>query len=78
MSMTIYRAVDEPDTYWVAGVFETEESYRANVASPEQHRRWQQVRSALEAEPEWHDGHILFHGNEPDDTPPPPQPRAGA
>ena len=42
-----------------ARVPESEEAYRANAESPEQHRRWSQMRFALAAEIEWHDGQVI-------------------
>lgn len=45
--------------FWLCVVFESEEAYRANSTSPEQHRRWQQLRSVLDADPEWHDGDVV-------------------
>lgn len=67
ISSTVYRSTDDPRVVWLSVVFESEEAYRANAASPEQHRRWQQMRSVLEADPEWFDGHVLMHGT-PGDT----------
>ncbi|RLT38634.1 MAG: hypothetical protein DWI58_14830 [Chloroflexi bacterium] len=55
----VYRSTDEPDVFWLTVVFESEEAYRANAESPEQHRRWSQMRSALAAEIEWHDGQVI-------------------
>jgi quinol monooxygenase YgiN len=55
----LYRtAADSRELYLVVG-FESEQAYRANAASPEQHRRYEQYRALLEAEPEWHDGEII-------------------
>lgn len=62
VSSTVYRSTDDPNVIWIAVVFEDEASYRANAESPEQHRRWQQMRSVLEADPDWFDGHVLMHG----------------
>lgn len=45
--------------FWLVGVFESREAYRANAASPEQHQRFLQLRALLEADPEWHDGAIV-------------------
>lgn len=63
VSTTVYRSTEDPRELWLAVVFESEEAYRANAESPEQHRRWQQMRSIVEDDIEWHDGHILGHGN---------------
>lgn len=62
VSSTIYRSTEDPLIVWLSVVFEDEESYRANAASPEQHRRWQQMRSVLEEDPQWFDGNVLMHG----------------
>lgn len=62
---TVYRDANEDDIYWMAVVFDSEEAYRRNAASPEQHRRWQQLRSALAADPEWHDGHVVVDSKGP-------------
>ena len=55
----VYRSTDEPDVFWLCVVFESEEAYRANANSPEQHRRWSQMRSALAEDMEWHDGNVI-------------------
>jgi hypothetical protein len=56
----VYRAVNEPDVYYVAGVFESRASYEANSADPAQHTRFMELQSILAAEPEWHDGDVIF------------------
>lgn len=63
VSSTVYRSTEDPRVLWLSVVFESEEAYKANAASPEQHRRWQQMRSVIEDDIEWHDGHVLMHGN---------------
>ena len=55
----VYRSVEEPDVFWLSVVFESEEAYRKNAESAEQHRRWGQMRSALATDIEWHDGHVI-------------------
>jgi len=37
------------------------ETYHANAASPEQHARYLRLRALLTAEPEWHDGEVIYH-----------------
>jgi heme-degrading monooxygenase HmoA len=39
-------------------LFDSEESYRANAASPAQHQRYLELRALLAADPEWTDGRI--------------------
>ena len=61
LSTTIYRSREDERVLWLTVIFEDEAAYRANAESPEQHRRWQQLRSVLEADPEWHDGDVIAH-----------------
>ncbi len=62
VSTTFYRSREDPRVVWASTVFESEEAYRKNAESPEQHRRWQQLRSILEVDIEWHDGDVMLHG----------------
>jgi len=62
LNSTIFKDRNEPHILWLSVVFETEEAYRKNAESPEQHRRWQQMRSALEEDIEWHDGDVIAYG----------------
>src|SRR4051794_20818967 len=55
----VYRMDNEPDTYYLATVFESKESYIANADSPEQNQRYLQMMEMMAAEPEWHDGEIV-------------------
>ena len=56
----VFRADSDPQEYWLAVAFESREAYRKNAESPEQHRRYERMRALLEADPEWHDGEIVF------------------
>lgn len=56
----VYRMDADPQTYYIAVVFDSKESYVANARSPEQDARYQQMRALLESDPEWHDGEIVF------------------
>ena len=44
---------------WVMAVFESEEAYRKNAASPEQDKSYREMRELMEADPEWHDGSVI-------------------
>ncbi len=59
---TVYQLDDDPRDLYLAVVFESRESYRANAESPEQHARFVQMMELLEGEPEWHDGEIVYSG----------------
>ncbi len=56
----VYRMDADPQTYYLAVVFDSKESYLANARSPEQDARYQRMRELLESDPEWHDGEIVF------------------
>jgi hypothetical protein len=46
--------------YYMAVIFDSEETYKRNAASPEQDMRYQKFRNLLAADPEWHDGTIVY------------------
>ena len=55
----LYRMDAEPDVYYLAVLFDSRESYRANAESPEQDVRYREMRALLDSDPEWHDGEIV-------------------
>lgn len=55
-----YRSDANPDAYFMAVVFESEQAYRKNAASPEQDANYRRLRELLAADPEWHDGSVVF------------------
>jgi heme-degrading monooxygenase HmoA len=59
----IYRMDSEADTYYMVVLFEDKESYQANANNPEQHERYLRMREFLTADPEWHDGQIVYPPN---------------
>ena len=56
----VFRTDADPDEYYLVVGFESREAYRANAESAEQRERYEQYRQWLAAEPEWHDGEIVF------------------
>jgi antibiotic biosynthesis monooxygenase (ABM) superfamily enzyme len=58
----IYRMDSGGGEYYMAVAFESKEAYHANAESPDQDARYQQMRGLLAADPEWHDGEIIFAG----------------
>jgi heme-degrading monooxygenase HmoA len=58
----VYQTDADSREFYMAVVFESRESYVANAQSPEQHQRYLQLRQHLEADPDWHDGNIVFSG----------------
>ena len=47
------------DEIWGVAVFKNEKAYRDNANSPEQNQRYQEFRSLLEFDPEWHDANVM-------------------
>jgi quinol monooxygenase YgiN len=56
----VYQMDTDPSELYMVVVFESQEAYAANAESPEQHARYEQMMEWLEAEPEWHDGQIIY------------------
>ncbi len=56
----VYRMDADPDEYYLAVLFESRDAYVANAESPEQDRRYRRLRELLAADPEWHDGEVVF------------------
>lgn len=56
----LYRSDDDPDTLYLAVVFEGEEAYRHNAASPAMDTSYRQLRELMVHDPEWHDGAVIF------------------
>lgn len=56
----VYQSDADPNVYWMAVMFTDRAAYHANAQSPEQDTRFQQMRALLAADPEWHDGEIIF------------------
>jgi hypothetical protein len=63
VASALYRA-DDGGAHWLAVVFDSKEAYEANADSPEQDARYREFRGFLEADPEWHDGEVLFRISE--------------
>jgi antibiotic biosynthesis monooxygenase (ABM) superfamily enzyme len=59
VATAVYRADAGDDEYWMAVVFDSKESYRANAEDPAQDERFQKLASIMAAEPEWHDGEVI-------------------
>ena len=56
----VYRMDSDQNEFWVAVGFESKKAYVANAESPEQTERYRRLRELLLADPEWHDGEIVF------------------
>jgi hypothetical protein len=56
----VYQTDAAARAYVMVVGFTSREAYRANAASPEQHARYLAFRELLAADPEWHDGEIVY------------------
>ncbi len=56
----LYQMDTDPNVYYMAVVFESKEAYLANASRQETHNRYLQLMQFAAAEPEWHDGEIVF------------------
>ncbi len=61
LQMTVYQMDSDPDVLMMAVAFESRDAYVSNAASSEQHAEFLMMMEYLTAEPEWHDGEILFY-----------------
>jgi antibiotic biosynthesis monooxygenase (ABM) superfamily enzyme len=62
ISTTVYRLDAGGDEYIMAVVFTDKAAYEKNADSPEQDKRFQQMRELLAADPQWMDGEVIYHG----------------
>jgi quinol monooxygenase YgiN len=59
VSQHMYRMDADPNELYLVVAFENEQAYRDNAESPEQHQRYEQFRTLLDADPEWQDREII-------------------
>jgi heme-degrading monooxygenase HmoA len=57
----VFKSDADPNVHFVTTVFESRSAYKKFADSPEQDKRYQQMRELLAAEPEWHDGEVVHH-----------------
>jgi quinol monooxygenase YgiN len=56
----VFQSDSAADELWLVAIFRDKESYFANADSPDQDAEFQRLRAQLTADPEWHDGEIVF------------------
>ena len=56
----VFQSDGDADELWMVAIFRDKESYFANADSPEQNEDFLRLRALLSADPEWHDGEIVF------------------
>ena len=60
VSTLVYRMDENANECYLAVAFKDKESYVANARDPKQDERYRQLRALLSADPEWHDGEIIW------------------
>ena len=60
VALLIFQSATDPLEFYMVAVAESEEHYRAIAASPDQHQEYLRMRELLQADPEWHDGRVVF------------------
>ncbi len=56
----VYRSDADPNEFYLSVLFEDRQAYEANARSPEQDARYRELRQLLAADPEWHDGEVVY------------------
>ena len=59
VSGTLFRSDEDPQTLYLAVVFDSKEAYEKNADSPEQDAEYRNMRELLATDPEWHDGEVI-------------------
>ena len=60
VSTSVYQMDADSNELYLAVAFESKGSYTQNADSPEQAQRYEQMVALLDAEPEWHDGEVIY------------------
>jgi hypothetical protein len=56
----VFQSDGDAGELWMVAIFRDKESYFANADSPEQNEDFLRLRALLSADPEWHDGEVVF------------------
>lgn len=60
ISQYVFQQDSDPSELYLVVLFESKDAYVANAQSPDQHQRYLQYREFLDADPEWHDGTVVY------------------
>lgn len=60
----LYHSDNDPNEAWLVVMFESREAYHANAQSEEQNERFVDMMRYMAAEPEWHDGEIIWFADQ--------------
>jgi heme-degrading monooxygenase HmoA len=57
----VFKSDADPNVHFVTTIFESKSAYKKFADSPEQSKRFHQMRELLAADPDWHDGEVIHH-----------------
>jgi heme-degrading monooxygenase HmoA len=57
----VFKSDADPNVHYVTTIFESKGAYKKFADSPDQDKRYQQMRELLAADPDWHDGEVVYH-----------------
>ena len=60
VSTHVYRMDENPNEFYMVVMFQDRESYRRNAEDPAQNQRYLRMLDMLVAEPDWHDGEVVW------------------
>ena len=59
----VYRMDQDSNEFYMAVIFADKDAYHKNAQDPTQDARYRKMRDLLAADPEWHDGEIVYSSN---------------
>jgi heme-degrading monooxygenase HmoA len=64
----VFKSDTDPNVHFVTTIFESKGAYKKFADSPDQDKRFHQMRELLAADPEWHDGEVIHHDSKVEAT----------
>lgn len=61
VSTFVFKSDADPNVHFVTTVFDSKAAYKKFADSPEQGKRFHQIKELLAGEPEWNDGEVIHH-----------------
>ncbi len=57
----VFKSDADPNVHFVTTIYESKSAYKKFADSPDQDKRFRQMRELMAADPEWHDGEVIHH-----------------
>jgi heme-degrading monooxygenase HmoA len=55
----VFKSDADPNIHFVSTIYESKSAYKKFADSPEQDKRFRQMKELLAADPDWHDGEVI-------------------